>query len=374
MYQIKHIRAMNKELLLPMIALMFFTSCRNVPKDATSQKNASSFEETLATNSPVTLTLPQKILPIDLLHPTDMIAIDTFLVIMQHHEENIINVFSTNSYKFLGHFLKKGNGPDEVVLFGRASQWFVEDGEPKIVIQSFPSYIGILNIRKSLEAGQTVYDRKYTFETETGKHLFMASNSIYLMSPSELMMTKDPVRSGIKENSNAYWEFYDWDHDKVDRKLVYENFTGRIDPFSKASDRVLKPDHTKMALLYNFVNLISIADLNEGKIKKIYPAGKKFDIEKALDVDSRCAYFNEGEGTDRYIFALSSKSIKVNQQENADIPFTSRLDIYDWDGNYIYQTDLGERIRLFSVDNKQKYMYAVNDNDSIIRYDLSLLH
>ncbi|ADV44720.1 hypothetical protein [Bacteroides helcogenes] len=342
---------MNKKILILLLGMVSLASCRHASK-------SSDFITVLATDTPSVINLPHDTLPIDRMLPTDMVAIDTFLLLMQHHEEKIIKVFSTNTCKFLGEFLRKGGGPNEVVTFGRISQWFMEDGEPKIVIQSYPNYLAVLNIQKSLEAKETVYDRKYTFETEQGKHLFIASNSVYEYNQSELMMTKDPIRSGIKDNSNDFWEFYDYGKDKVNRKIVYENFTGLIDPFSKSSNRLLKPDRKKVALLYSMVNLISIVDIEKAQIKQIYPEGRKFDIQDELKRDNRSSCLDEGECTDQYIFALSSNS---------------QIDIYNWDGRYVYKADLGDKIRMFSVDNNQKFLYAVNSDDAIIRYDLSAL-
>lgn len=86
-------------------------------------------------------------LPIDVLYPTDLLAVDTFLLVFQHHEENMIQVYGTESLKHLGSFLKKGSGPNEVVTFGLVSQWYMENGDPKVVIQSYPNYLGILNVR-----------------------------------------------------------------------------------------------------------------------------------------------------------------------------------------------------------------------------------
>lgn len=363
---------MNKNVFLIMIGMMSLTSCRNASKDLSPQKE-SCFEVVLTTDTPSVIHFPREVLPIDRIYPTDMIAIDTFLLIMQHHETEIIKVFSTNTYQLLGAFLRKGGGPNEVVTFGRVSQWLMEEGEPKLVIQSYPNYLAVLNIRKSLENQETVYDRKYTFETEEGKHLFLASNSVYELGQSELMMTKDPGRSGIKDNSNCFWEMYNHAKDKVHRKLVYENFTGLIDPLLKSSDRLLKPDRKKVALLYGMVNLIGIVDLEEAHIKQIYPGGKKFDVQTELAGNNHRSYFDEGECTDQYLFALSSKKIKVGNKEGVDNTRIAQIDIYDWDGHYRYKADLDEPIRIFSVDNNQRYLYAVNTGDAIIRYDLSAL-
>lgn len=118
------------------------------------------------------------------------------------------------------------------------------------------------------------------------------------------------------------------------------------------------------------LNLISIVDLETAHIKQIYSGGRKFDIKTELEMDNRSSYFDEGECTDQFIFALSSKGVKVSEKENYEMTFSSQLDVYDWNGHYIYKADLGERIRLISVDSNQRYLYAISSDDTIIRYEL----
>ena len=76
---------------------------------------SSSIARCFVTDSCATLACGKEKLPIDVLYPTDLLAVDTFLLVFQHHEENMIQVYGTESLKHLGSFLKKGGGPNEVV-------------------------------------------------------------------------------------------------------------------------------------------------------------------------------------------------------------------------------------------------------------------
>lgn len=77
----------------------------------------------------VEYSLSPQLLPIDILNPTGIVAIDTFLVFVQRHENKMIKVYSINDYKILGNFLSKGNGPNEIVLFTRFNQFFQQNNE-----------------------------------------------------------------------------------------------------------------------------------------------------------------------------------------------------------------------------------------------------
>ena len=54
-------------------------------------------------------------LPIQELIPTSICRLDSFLVILNMEEEKIVRVYQADTYRFLGAFLEKGRGDDEVI-------------------------------------------------------------------------------------------------------------------------------------------------------------------------------------------------------------------------------------------------------------------
>lgn len=333
----------------------------------------SGIEKMLINQSPQSLSLPLDTLPIDLLAPTDLVAVDTFLLVLQHHEEKIIHVYSAHSYECLGSFLRRGGGPNEVQAFGIINQSFMEDGLPKILIQSYPNYLGVLNIRRSLDEGETVYDRVYKFETDNARRLFMASDAVYLLSNTQLLMMKEPLRSGITEHANFSFDFYDYEADELFRpNLLYEDFP-LMDAFLKESAPALKPDGTKMALFYRFFDMVSIVDLQTGVVKQVVTDLGKYGVSRVMDVDTRKLYYKAGECSDSYLFGLYMNGFPVTEVDSPESSWTSVLRLFDWDGQLRYESDLGAKIRLIAVDDKQQYLYGVTEDDAIVRYDLSVL-
>lgn len=322
-------------------------------------------------DSCITLSLEKKKLPINLIYPTDIQVVDTFLLVFQHHNENIIQAYSTLSLKYLGSFLKKGSGPNEVMVFGLISQSYTEYGNPKLVIQSYPNYIGILNIKQSIESGKAVFDKKYKFETVLGKDLFLASHSVYILDSVNLMMTKDPLRSGIKKDNNFFWEFYNSKKDIITRKLKYENFPF-MNSFLKESYRSLNPDRSKVVLFYRFFDMVSIVDLKSGQVVQLIPSGKSIDPNKVRDIDLRCLYYKMGKCTNDYILGLYAGGLSVLKEDNPIFNKNCFLRIYNWNGDLLYNYPFKSNIRMFTIDESQRFIYAVTDSDSIIRYDLNL--
>ena len=56
---------------------------------------SSSIARCFVKDSCATLSCGKEKLPIDVLYPTDLLAVDTFLLVFQHHEENMIQVYGT---------------------------------------------------------------------------------------------------------------------------------------------------------------------------------------------------------------------------------------------------------------------------------------
>lgn len=355
------VNSMNSLYYLSFFLMLLFPSCSK--SEGQIEKIVNSMPKNIQK-----LDLKGEMLSIDLLHPTDFIAIDTFLLIMQHHEENIINVYSANSHKFLAKFLRRGGGPDDVNVFGRCSQWFMEDGEPKVMVQSYPTYLGVLNVRESVKANKPVFDKKYKFETPKGKELFAASHSVYLLNDEELLMTKDAVRSGVRGSNNFYFEYYNYveDSQRPD-KVQYEDFP-LMEALHKSSNRILKPNRSQIAMLYSYFPILTIANIETGEIKQIHFSSSEYNVENAIKHDTRCMFWGEGEATDEYIFGLSWNGCKVAQLDEDNI--YPVLYVFNWKGEPIYQYVFDRNIQMISVDDKQKYLYAVDSEDKIYRYAL----
>ena len=365
LYFIQHFTYRHMKIVLLFLAISFLTSsCVKV------EKTYSNIVQKHIPDSCITISLEKKELPIDLIYPTDIQVVDTFLLVSQHHNENIIQAYSTLSLKHLGSFLKKGSGPNEVMAFGLIAQSYTEFGNPKLIIQSYPNYLGILDIKQSIESGRAVFDKQYRFETILGKDLFWASHSVYVLDSVNLMMTKDPLRSGVKNDNNFFWEFYNSEKDVVTRQLKYENFSF-VNSFLKESYRSLKPDRSKVALFYRFFDMVSIADLKSGKVVQVIPSGKSIDPNKVRDIDLRCLYYKMGKCTNDYIFGLYAGGLSVLKEDDPMSNKNCSLRIYNWHGDLLYNYQFENNIRMFTVDESQSFMYVVTDSDSIIRYDLN---
>ena len=61
-------------------------------------------------------------LPYDALWPTGIMAVDSFMLIAQHKEKDLIHVYNLEDTTKLGSFLQQGGGPNEVNLWNGFNQ------------------------------------------------------------------------------------------------------------------------------------------------------------------------------------------------------------------------------------------------------------
>ncbi len=357
--------------LLASVALVIILSVASC--GGRTLRQADITEKETVIDSCRVITLPKGLLPIDLLTPTDLIAIDTFLLVFQHHEDKMVNVYSTRTFQFLGNFLRKGGGPNEVNVFGKTTQHFIENGESKVVIHTYPLFTGVLNIRKSLEAKQTVFDYQYKYETKLGQYLMMNANYAYLLDSNRLLMSERRDFAEPNADTNRRWKCYDYANDTVTHQIVYENFPLGSNSFLTSSDVSFKPDRTKAAMFYRFFDRMSIADLCTGEVKQFQRDGKPH-YAYAADEGRRSVYYEGSSCTNQYIFGLYAGGLNAIKSMKMETKPSTLLHIFDWEGNFRYQMDMGEEIRMIAVDERQQYIYAVAASDSIYRYDLSGLN
>lgn len=109
-----------------------------------------------------TLDLEGEILPIQELIPMSICRLDTFLVILNMEEEKIVRVYHADTYRFLGAFLEKGRGSDEVITCRKiwAAPW---KGKMRLWLQASLNFVGVVDLESSLIAGKPCWEKQYKF-------------------------------------------------------------------------------------------------------------------------------------------------------------------------------------------------------------------
>ena len=160
--------------------LLFFFAC-------TQQQNDS--EVVLAASPEQTLDLEGEILPIQELIPMSICRLDTFLVILNMEEEKIVRVYQADTYRFLGAFLEKGRGDDEVISCQEiwAAPW---KGKMRLWLKAPQNFIGVVDLESSLTAGKPCWEKQYKF-MDRGmadflyRPVFVLNDSVFWISRAE---------------------------------------------------------------------------------------------------------------------------------------------------------------------------------------------
>ena len=95
-------------------------------------------------------------------------------------------------------------------------------------------------------------------------------------------------------------------------------------------------------------------------MKILYTGGEKPNWEKAIGTPKE--HYSKLQCDEKYIWAMTTDHTDPSH-------LYSKLEVYDWDGNYLHKINLDQPILMFALDNKHGYMYAVTTDDELIRYN-----
>ena len=254
--------------------LLFFFAC-------TQQQNDS--EVVLAASPEQTLDLEGEILPIQELIPMSICRLDTFLVILNMEEEKIVRVYHADTYRFLGAFLEKGRGDDEVISCQEiwAAPW---KGKMRLWLKAPQNFIGVVDLESSLTAGKPCWEKQYKF-MDRGmadflyRPVFVLNDSVFWISRAERPYDIIPNQN-IRKNAdgsirilsmqgtthvggkNLYWLSYNYASATVLDSVWYTDYDD-IRDFDQLflGDEAMSPDRRRIAVAFRNMNQIILESI-----------------------------------------------------------------------------------------------------------------
>lgn len=300
----------------------------------------------------------------EFLYPMDIITVDTFLVFQEKaYNSSSIFIYSTNNYLFIDSILRIGGGPNEIPGLFKILQYEVEENEPVLWIRSITPYMARLNLNHYKDNPYSLFDRKYSFESEERFDIFAELSSYYNLDEDHFLFPKSLNNAGLfsKGIYTYYWEKYNYKTNTVtDTYYEYSYPKDKIEKYHLATfpESALKPDKKKLALFPWGLENFSIMDLEKKTRKDILLDKKGFDIGYAISRKEEIHL--DVQATNDLIFSL-----RKNYQSG-----NSYLQVYDWDGIPKYEVNLDREIRAFSIQEKTKRLYAIADESDVLVYDL----
>ncbi len=307
--------------------------------------------------------LESSVRPIDLIFPQNIIAIDTFLILIQYKEEKMISIFSLNTNNHLTTVLRKGNGPDEFPMIKRSNQFVFEDGEVKFWVNAFPNYFCLLNVNKSVKEDRVVFDKRFKFPGDFGSssNILAQSNCAYCFEDSSLWLSRNSRHTGdFLNNPNYTFVEYDYKLKQIGDTIPLFDFADLTDhdELIVASTEVCHLTQKKTAIFYLHMGCFNIIDYETKQAKKIETKKDGSDHTKIMNAKK----------TEHYIASASADHIWVLRGYQDSKPI---VDVYDWEGLLKGTVFFDKWFVRYHINPTTNMLYAIGEDDQILEYDLA---
>lgn len=304
----------------------------------------------------------------DALWPTDILTIDSFMLIAQHKDKNLIHVYRLNDTTRIGAFLQKGGGPEEVAMWNGFTQYWKEGGEIKLLIQSYPNYVAIMNLTQTLSQNKVVYEKRFPFQSDSANVIMARSNVVYKVD-NRFLMSRAPERiSGLKDY-NACFQWFDYSSDKPGQVIYATDQPLHPVPFLYTPGGVcFHPAKRKICFSCRFLNMFSLLDVDTGNATQFVPENKVTDLDALVSEKKDATFLGDVAYTDKYLYLVNYGGISARKINKTN----SKIEVYDWEGKHISTLSVPDPIYYITVDNADRTLYAVVHNGGMKKYQLPL--
>lgn len=303
-------------------------------------------------------------LPLTARNADAIIKEDSLFIFPQQASHKKIHIYHATTYDSLGAYITKGRGPNEVSVFNPGIDQVQKDSSGiKVVIQSFPQYVAIFNITKSLQANKPIFDKKYDFSDKKRSELMYNSSMFRIMSDGKLLSAENPYLSN-KRVINPFLFLYDYDKNVITDSLPVttfdENFI-KAHPFIRSYYRQPKEGDHKVCAAFKLIDAIKIFDFKKKKnivvkMSKDYPFSR-FGIEYATNLMT----------TPDYIFRLHDE--KINDK------LITNIIILNWEGEILGRFNMEEYFYNIWINKEDKAIYALTaSTGEIYKYNIEELY
>lgn len=333
--------------LFLLVFLFYFVSC--------TPKSLFNGQEKVITKFPETVNLKAEKIDLEILGVVDILVVDTFFIAYTPMDSaHYCQVYSANTYQYLGSFFPIGRGPGEFYAISPQRSY---NTDVKESTTWFSNSLELYhwNITESVRKDSTVIN---SVIMKKGK----LSKGIWFPHVNNTMF-------GFQVTSNNI-QYIQYDGEQINTYSIYPR---------KVSSKLLslacmepypKPDGAKVAYMRTSTNHFCIfnSDFSDFRAFTIYGAPISLKQALQLERDERIMYYSNGKVTDSYIYA-----IYLNQKEK-DRRYHSgneEIHIFDWEGNAVLNLVITETIVFFTIDEKHCCLYGLTSDEKIYKYDLS---
>lgn len=278
--------------------------------------------------------------------------------VVEHH----IALYNAYTGKYIQQLLPVGRGAGESTSLVHYYQTENDDDFlPNIWIETDNEF-GLLNIRKSIQAKQAVFDARHNFNKKLDLfHKFIVHDSIL-------------VGKVYKDKRVPYYIKYNIVQEKImDTLPVFMSMQRLVEENMFASHDQIKPDQSKLAMAMNYFNIINIISLDKNDILSLVMENTPLSYDDAWNLQSSretaSVYYDGLCVSDKYIYCIYKNCLRVDKKNQSQ----TKILIFDWNGNPQIKLNLAENISNISFDEQENCLYGMSryGEESVFRYDLT---
>lgn len=262
--------------------------------------------------------------------------------------------YSTNTFAYMGSFIRNGRGPGEFIHPHIAKSSTQEKYLSINVNQAGKAYK--LNVEESIKYRETAILRSYVLVPGTIDWLPLSDMRQFILR---------------QENRKPLFQVIDNDDVVLEFNLAGD-IAGEQYVTCLSSLLVNNGNNGKVAECMIFMPFLNIFDTERGHACSIAvdKAYRKWErVLYSMSGPDTMQYYEGATSTSEYIFA-TYKGVPLSKLNERDQG--TYIHVFDWDGNFICDIEVAENIDNIAYDARTGYLYChEKTEDRIIRYDLS---
>jgi len=353
-----HPKITSHALGLSFLLLLF--GCRESPKNIflDLRPKLLTFEKSY--------TIVGQHVPVDNFGGTNVFVVDTLLLFPTSQLDTLYSIVSANTYRHLGNYVSKGNGPNEflkalapISVYKKKSDLFVSlyDYHKKDLIG--------WNLTGTVSEQTPVFEQVTKFNSLAGTH------AIYRVHPldGEAFFLDYLDIDGLNQHYAVY---------HIPSEKIVDDKAGLISGITELGNSYLLATSTSFSLANRkyvsamvFIDQLNIYDLarpEEGS-KALTIHKKRIGMKEVerTPMPEKMEYYVDVRSDSSFIYALYANQ---NRKDWAVNETPAVIQVFDWDGNPICELKTKEKIVQFDVDENRRKLYGLTIEEDLYVYDL----
>jgi len=344
-------KAMKKIQILTFLLIALLTSCK--------ESKEESF--LTVTNRIIQLNeasvLKGKRVDLEIMGLCDGFCADSLFLFKSLETRNGIKLYNCNTLEFCGELFKIGKGPGEYINLVTNGQYEnTSEGIKLWVSDNHLRRIRKINLTRSLQEKKVIMELEYSYRGDFFSPYYINDTCI--------------VTEFYIGNNMSFCAFNPVNQKRTDFFNFFNQDLKGDDLFYVSGNSGIKPDKSKIAYAMIYLNQVLITSM-DGKDRFSVSIGPPVSKDK-VDRTSRrnkVEYFTSVAVTNNQIWLLYQGSTRSDiELSNTKEP--SQIMVLDWEGNLLHYFRLQKRLIKIFIDQTKSFLYGIDNEENIIRYNI----